>query len=140
MKYLDTNIIGYAIEAHEKYGAACARILEDIETGKLKVACSVLVFVEILGVLRKLNKELMRLGKKEIDVRANMDAILSLPITWLDVNPYIIKMAAEYNFTASAQDQVHAATMEVHGIYEIISADADFDKIDFVSRNDPLEY
>jgi hypothetical protein len=34
LKYLDTNIIAYAIENHPKYGERCKKILEDIESEK----------------------------------------------------------------------------------------------------------
>jgi predicted nucleic acid-binding protein len=36
LKYLDTNVIVYAIENHPKYGERCRKILEDIEGEKLK--------------------------------------------------------------------------------------------------------
>ena len=139
MKYLDTNVIGYAIESHPKYGNACKKILQDVQDGTLKVAASLLVLCEILGVLRKINKELDKLGKTHLDVRASIDAILSIPIVWIENEPFIVKRAAEYTFSIPGADHIHLASMEVNGIREIISADGDFDKTD-VRRIDPLEY
>lgn len=60
MIYLDTNVVVYAIENHPKYGTACKKILEDIESHKLEASASVLVLVELINVLTKLNRILKR--------------------------------------------------------------------------------
>ena|SRR3989338_8208966 len=140
MIYLDTNVIIYAIENHPKYGKKCKDILEDIESEKLKAGCSVLVLVEIINVLTKLNKVLKEQKERALDIRKNVDAVLSLPIMWLDVNFAVIKKASEYNYNISGADYTHIATMELNSIRKIISADADFDKAEFIDRIDPLEY
>jgi len=56
MIYIDTNIFIYAIENHPEYGEACKRILVDVEKGKLKACASILVLVDIINVLTKMNK------------------------------------------------------------------------------------
>ena len=56
MKYLDTNVIVYAIESHPKYGNKCKNILQNIQDKKLEACCSVMVLVELLNVLNKINK------------------------------------------------------------------------------------
>ena len=137
--YLDTNIIIYAIENHPKYGVACKKILSDIESGKLKVSCSMLVLVEIINVLTKINKILKNEGK-EIDIKKNVEAILSLPIIWFDLNFFVIKKASEYDYAISGVDYIHVASMEINSITKIISADEEFDKIELVKRVDPLRY
>ena len=139
--YIDTNIFIYAIEGHTKYGAPCKKILKDMEIGKIKASASVLVLVETLNVLNRLNKELKRSGKKPLDISMNINAIESLPITWLDLNPLIIEKAAQYEYTINPADYIHLATMELNQINEIISADGgDFDKIKWIARTDPLDY
>ena len=35
MKYLDTNIIVYAIENHPKFGKECKKILKEIQNSRL---------------------------------------------------------------------------------------------------------
>ncbi len=140
MIYLDTNVIIYAIENHPKYGKRCKQILEDIESEKIKVNSSMLVLVECINVLTKLNKELKKQNKKVLDIRKNIDAILSLPITWLDLNFAIIKRASDYNYNISGVDYTHIATMELNFITKIISADEDFGKVELIKRVDPLEY
>lgn len=140
MIYLDTNIIIYAIENSAKYGKACKKILLDIESGKLKVCSSVLVLVEIINVLTKINKILREEKDRELDIRKNIDAILSLPIVWFDLNFFIIKKASEYEYKVSGVDYIHIASMELNSIKKIVSADGEFDKIDAIKRIDPLNY
>ena len=140
MKYIDTNVFIYAIENHEKYGRSCKKILEDIENSKIKAGASLLVLVETINVLNKINKELSRLNMKQLDISANISAIESLPITWLDLNLPIIERAAEYNYSINAGDYIHIATMELNQVNEILSADSGLDKVMLVARTDPLEY
>src|SRR3989338_4143929 len=121
MIYLDTNVIIYAIANDTKYGTACKRILLDLETCRLKACASVLVLVETINVLTKINRMPSVAGKAELDIRKNIDAILSLPIVWFDLNFPIIKRAAEYNYKVSGVDYVHIATMELNSVGELIS-------------------
>ena len=98
MKYLDTNVIVYAIENHPKYGAKCKKILQDVESGKLRVSCSMLVLVELMSVLERLNRVLSKQGKRELVIGDNVEALLSIGIAWIDLDFLIIEMAASYSF------------------------------------------
>lgn len=140
MIYLDTNVIIYAIENHPRYGKKCRRILEDIESERLKASCSALVLVETINVLLRLNKVLKGREENILDVRKNIDAILSLPIIWIDLNFAIIKRASEYNYNMPGADYIHIASMELNSIAKIISADTDFNAVEFIKRIDPLKY
>ncbi len=140
MEYLDTNVIIYAIENHPKYGKVCKKILLDVESGKLKVCASMLVLVELINVLMKINKILRGDGKNELDIKKNIDSVLSLPIIWFDLNFLVIKRAAEYNYNIMGADYIHIASMELNSVTRIISADEELKKIDFIKIIDPLEY
>jgi len=140
MHYIDTNIFVYAIENHPKYGKSCKKILEDIESEKLKVSASMLVLVELINVITKLNKILKREGKKSLNLRNNIEAILSIPITWIDLDFLIIEKASDYDYDINGVDYVHIATMEVNSVGQIISADTDLDKVKTIERIDPLSY
>ncbi|MBI2971558.1 MAG: type II toxin-antitoxin system VapC family toxin [Candidatus Aenigmarchaeota archaeon] len=140
MIYLDTNVIVYAIENHPKYGKKCKQILEDIASEKLKAHCSVLVLAELINVLTRLNRILRERREKALDIRHNIDAVLSLPITWVDLNFAVIRRASEYDYATAGADYVHVATMELDSITKVISADADFDHVEFIKRIDPLGY
>ena len=140
MSYVDTNIFVYAIENHPRYGRSCKKILEDIESEKLKVFCSVLVLVELINVLKKLNSILSRQGKKELSIKDNIAAVLSLPITWIDLDFLTIETASAYTFDINGVDYIHIASMTVNSIGEILSADKDLDKVNIIKRTDPLRY
>lgn len=140
MIYLDTNVVIYAIENHPKYGAKCKKILEDIEAGKLKACCSVLVLVEIISTLVKINQILRKAEKRELSVRDNIDAVLSLPFQWVELNFAIIRRASEYKYPLAGADYVHLASMELNGVEEILSADEELDGVAWVKRTDPLKY
>lgn len=140
MIYLDTNILIYAIENHPKYGEACKKILLDIEKGKIKAYSSVLVLVEVINVMTKINKLLKKQGKKPLDLKEIINAILSYPIVWIDLGLFVIKRAAEYDYDILGIDYIHIASMEINSIKKIISADEEFDKVDIIERIDPLDY
>lgn len=140
MIYLDTNVIVYAIENHPKYGMPCKKILEDIESRKLEASASVLVLVELINVLTKLNRILKRRGRKPLSIKENIQAVLSLPLVWIDLDILIIEKASEYTFEINGVDYIHVASMEVSSINEVLSADKDLDRASTVRRIDPLEY
>lgn len=140
MKYLDTDIIGYAIENHPRYGKAAAKILQDIDSGKLKAAASMLVPAELIGVLVRLNRILERKSKPPVDIQKCIDAVFSLPILWLELSLGVMERASTYTFPINGGDYIHVATMETASVHEIISADSDFDKVTFIKRIDPLDY
>ena len=140
MKYLDTNVIIYAIESHPKYGEKCKDILKAVENAELEVCASTLILVEVINVLCKLNRILEEAQKEKLNIRKNIDAILSLPIKWIELDFAIIRRASEYQFKVSGIDYVHVASMELNLVNEVISADKEVDKIDFIKRIDPLTF
>lgn len=88
--------------------------------------------------MKKINKILKGKGEKELNIKKNIDAILSLPIKWIDLNFAIIRRASEYKYEISGIDYIHLASMELNMVNEIISVDKEFDKIDFIKRINPL--
>ena len=96
--------------------------------------------METINVLNKINNILKKKGEKMLDIRDNIDAILSLPIIWLDINFLVIKRAAEYDYRISGVDYIHIASMELNNIRKIVSADGELDKVDFIRRIDPTAY
>jgi len=75
-----------------------------------------------------------------LDIRKNIDAVLSLPIIWFDLTFLVIKRASEYTYPITGVDCIHIATMEINLVWEVISADKELDKIKFITRMDPKEY
>ena len=138
MKYLDTNVIIYAIENHPKYGKKCKDILKAVEDAELEVCASTLILAEVINVLCKLNRVLEERGKKKLNIKKNIDAILSLPIKWIEPDFAIIRRASEYEYKVSGIDYLHVASMELNLVNEMISADEELDKIELVKRINPL--
>ncbi len=137
MKYLDTNIIIYAIENHPEYGKKCKEILQLIQDRKLEVCSSVLVLVEVLNVLTRLRRILK---DDRFSVEDSIDALLSLPIVWYELSFPVVKHSSKYDFKVSGVDYIHIATMELNSVFEILSADKELDKVKFIKRIDPLNF
>ncbi len=116
------------------------KILFDIENDKLKVCASILVLVEILNSLSKIDKELKKANQKTLGIKQYINAILLYPITWYELEFIIIRKSTEYDFNIASTDYFHLATMELNSIKEIISADKELDKADKLKRIDPLHY
>jgi len=129
--FIDSNIFFYAKILDREYGDAFAKILRKMERGEIKAVTSTLVIVELANALRKygLSRE----------VRAVVDAVFSLDIQVFEVDLLDVRIAAQIfdEFKISPYDCVHAAVMKKAGIEEIISADKDFDKINWIRRLDP---
>jgi predicted nucleic acid-binding protein len=135
--YIDTNVFVYAIERNPKYGKNCERILSQIQEKKLDATCSVLVLVELINVLVKLNKILAAKGQEKLRIADNIAAMLSLPIAWIDLDFLIIETASGYDHGINGVDYVHIASMETNSVLEIISADRELDKVKSIRRIDP---
>ena len=138
--YVDTNIFVYAIENHPKYGKSCARILSDIQERRTEAYCSILVLVELINVLAKLNRIFSKKGQKTLVIRDNVRAMLSLPIVWIDLDFFIIEIASAYGYSVNGVDYVHIASMETNSLTQILSADEELDNVESIRRVDPNDY
>jgi predicted nucleic acid-binding protein len=138
--YIDTNVFVYAIENHSKYGKSCAKILSDVQEKRIQGSSSVLVLVELINVLAKINKILKAKQESQLVISDNIAAILSLPIIWIDLDIRIIETASTYDYHVNGVDYVHIASMNANSIGEILSADRELDKVKLVTRVDPLDY
>jgi len=129
--FIDSNIFFYAKIFDREYGNACARVLDKIEKGELGAATSTLVVIELANAL-------MKYGLSD-EVKDVVDAVFSLDIRVCEVDSLDVRTAVTIygKFRISPYDCVHAAVMKKAGIVEIISADRDFDKIDWIRRRDP---
>lgn len=126
--YIDSNIFIFAAEDQGEMGKTCRKIISLIEEGKIICASSYLVIDEVIWVLKK------RIGKnKSIKI---VNAIMSLPIKWLEVDRRTIMQMIE-TFEASyldPRDSLHVSSMKIAGISTIISEDGDFDSIENIER------
>ena len=91
-------------------------------------------------MLVKLYKTLSAKGENKLVTKDNIEAILSLPITWLDLDIFVIETASALDYGVSGVDYLHFASIEANSIREIISADLEIDEVNSIKRTDPLEY
>jgi len=129
--FLDSNVFFYAKVLDREYGDACAGVLGKIEKGVLEAVTSTLVVVELANALRKY-------GLSD-EVKDVVDAVFSLDMRVFEVDSIDVRTAISIfdEFRVSPYDCVHAAVMKKAGVIEIISADSDFDKIEWIRRRDP---
>ncbi len=136
--FLDVNVFMYAAGSPHPYKDACVRILSDVETGALAAAVNTEIFQELLYRYSHL-----KLADKGVQLCRD---ILKYPlITILSVTEADIRLAIDLFDShrvvgLKPRDAIHAATMQNNGISRLISADKDFDRLDFVTRIDPLAY
>jgi len=131
--FIDSNVFFYAKILDREYGDACAGVLGKIEKGVLDAVTSALVVVELANALRKY-------GLSD-EVKDVVDAVFSLDLRVFEVDSLDVRTASNIfnEFKISPYDCVHAAVMKKTGIVDIISADKDFDKIEWIRRRDPKQ-
>ena len=129
--FIDSNVFFYAKILDREFGDACAKILDKILKGELRVVTSVLVIIELANALRKYG-----LGE---EVKNIIDAIFSLDIQVYEIDSLDVRTAATIfdESRISPYDCVHVAIMKKAGIVHMLSADKDFDKIAWIRRLDP---
>lgn len=135
--FLDANIFMYAAGVPHPYKQPCIRILSDVETGALAAAINTEVLQELLYRYSHI-----KLADKGLQLCRE---ILLYPLTILPVREADIRLAIDLYDThrligLKPRDTIHAATMKNSGISQLMSADTDFDHLDFVTRIDPLTY
>ena len=67
-------------------------------------------------------------------------SLVILSITETDIRLAIELFEYHKNSGISPRDAIHAATLKNNGITQLISADRDFDKFDFLMRIEPKDY
>lgn len=129
--FIDSNVFFYAKIMDRDYGEACARVIRRVEAGEIEATTSVLIVVELANALRKY-------GLSD-EVKKVVDAVFSLDISILQVDPTDVRVAADIfdKSRISPYDCVHIAVMKRAAIKEIISADREFDRVTDIKRLDP---
>ena len=126
--YLDANFFILANFSSDRRGKNARLILQDITKGKHAVTSS-LALDEVMWVLVKNNQ------KAELrSVIEDIYAIKNLEVK--DVPSTIPLRAIDFIEIdgLKPRDAFHAAIMDNLGVNEIVTADADFDKLDNVKR------
>ena len=132
MAYLDANVFIFAAvvgEAVDQNAVQSKQILQKIADGRILASTSILTWDEIIWACRASMPLREAVSKGEI--------VLTLPnLSAKDATALIVKKAAVLAIECSLRprDAIHAATAILHGEREIITDDADFDKVDGLKR------
>lgn len=131
MNYLDTNVFVLAAELWEssEESKKANALLERVIAGSYPAATSLVTWNEIVWVLKRLaGKELaLKQGKKFLEFPNLSKIPATAPITLR------AQLLAE-KYDLKPFDATHAATCIERGIINIVSEDADFDRVKEIRR------
>ena len=132
--FIDSNIFIYAAQAHPKFGKACKKIVEDIESRKIEATTSVLNVAEVAEVI-----------DRNVDRKASINVVellLALPMDIEDVvKEHEIDALSIFALSkANYFDTVFAAVMKEKFIDTIITNDSHFEEIKGIKSIKPLNY
>jgi predicted nucleic acid-binding protein len=154
--FLDANCLVYAAISDPQYGAACKRLLEQIEN-KAILGCTSshtlgdvshrLMTIEaalkfgrpmtgIANWLRRHPAELTQLAR----YRQALDDLQAIPMTVLPVTGALIFRAADLTrqFGLLTNDALVIAVMQDHALPHLASQDSDFDRVPGITRYGPV--
>ena len=134
-RYIDTNIFLNSVLYTDEKAAQCINILSKIiERGIIGVT-SVLTWDEFIYVIHK------NLGKETaIKESENFFKLPNLLLISADKNIIVRAQNLMKEYNIKPRDAIHAATALINNIHEIISDDADFDKIKELKRISPENF
>ena len=130
--FLDSNVFIYAAGAESPLKAPCVQILRRVAAGDLDAITSAEVVQELHHVFRRRGRlaDGLRLGREVVRLFPGL-----LPITRADISRSADLLTARPQL--SPRDALHAATALNNGVSTIVSADADLDQVDGLTRLDP---
>lgn len=153
--FLDANCLVYAATSDPQYGAACQRLLEQIDNKAIQGCASAHVLADlshrlmtieaaltlarpmtgIAGWLRRHPAEVQRLNR----YRQALDDLQAIPLPILPVTGGQVSRAADFSrqYGLLTNDAVIVALMLEHGLTHLASNDADFDRIPTIIRYAP---
>ena len=131
-RFLDANLIMYALGGAHPLRDSCKGILEQIKVGRIQVVTNTEVLQEILYRYFSIKKS--ALGEiAYTSVVGFCNRIFPVKVEDTDKALELLKRHP----TVTTRDAIHAATMINNGITEILSTDTHFDLIPGIKRIDP---
>lgn len=137
LAFIDVNVFMYAAGKPHPYKDPCIQILSDVENSILSALVNTEIFQELLYRYYHI-----KIAEKGIELCRNILQLpfKIMPITEKDIRLEIDLFESYQNKGLKPRDAIHAATMKNNNINKIITADKDFDLIDFIQRIGPLNY
>ena len=133
--FIDANVPIYASGRESPYKQPCARVLMMAAERPAAFVTDAEVFQELLH--RYLSLERWALGREIFRGFAEVMLDRIEPVYVEDID--LAASLADIHQGISARDFVHAAVMHRLGAYQIISSDADFDRLPGITRLDPAQ-
>lgn len=124
MFFLDTNVFLYSIGKEHPHKEPCRRLIDAVAEERVEANTSAEVLQEVLHVLN-------RRGQRKTGARLVYDLLGLFP----DVLPVrAIEISAATHILRDhpwlpVRDAVHGATMKIHGLRRIVTADRHFDDV-----------
>ncbi len=153
--FLDANTLIYHFTAEPTYGAACTRLLERVEQADLRGFTSAHVLSDsahrmmtieamqrfgspLAGVAARLRKHHAEIAKLALFQQA-IEQVPQLGVHVWDVTLAQILTAAKLSrqYELLSGDALIVADMQAHGITQLASNDADFDRVPGMTRYAP---
>jgi predicted nucleic acid-binding protein len=129
MIYLDSCVFIYPVLFKNVKALVAKEIISRVERGEIECLTSTLTFDEIVWVI-------WRVREKATAVAAGREFLslggLKLSPPTPEILAIAVRLMEENNL--KPRDAIHAATMKIAGLSEIISEDKDFDVLQWVKR------
>jgi predicted nucleic acid-binding protein len=153
--FLDANVFVYHFEPHPLLGAACNQLIQSIEIDQVHGMTSTHVLSEAAHRLMALeasqlpgwtaSKVVQRLRENPTVLRgltrfrSAIQAVLQSRVQVLAIAPALIDMAAAISQQTGllSNDALIVAVMQNHGLVNLASHDADFDRVPGLTRYAP---
>ena len=114
---VDTNIYVYAIIHHPVFGDLCFTILRKMEKGFFEGYGSLMVAIELLGSLSKINTKIARKA---------VELYFSLNVNILPLNEEVLNLASVINQVVNVKnDSIHTAIVMLNKIPVVVTNDLD---------------
>lgn len=154
--FFDANCLIYAATSDTHYGTACQQLLVDIENQKFQGCASAHVLGELSHRLMTIEAALLLrrsmtgianwLRRHPVEVqclsrsRQAIDDLQAIPITIWPITGTQVSRAADVSrqYGLLTNDALIVTIMQEHGLTQLASNDADFDRVPSIIRYAPL--
>jgi predicted nucleic acid-binding protein len=156
MVFIDANCLVDAATSDPAYGAACQRLLDDIENKNLQGCTSAHVLGDLAHRLMTIeaallfNRPMTGIGnwlrrhpaevQRLTQYSQSLDDLLAIPLPILPVTGILVSRARHLSrqYGLLTNDALVVAVVQDHGLIHLASLDADFDCVPGITRYAPV--
>jgi predicted nucleic acid-binding protein len=151
---LDANTLIYHFTAHPQYGAACKQLIRRVRRGQIAGLISTHILGEvahrmmsieavetfgwaIAGIAQRLRQHPAHVQQLK-QFRRGIEQVSQFGIRILTIPPQLIAAAISQQTGLLSNDALLVAVMREHGLTQLASHDADFDRVAGLTRYGPV--